>query len=183
MKATEGRLRFLMLQGLNGDAVAHRQLLAELAGHLRGFYARRLGGDSSDAEDLVQETLIAVHTRRESYDPSKPFTAWAFAMARYKMIDHFRRRRMWAAVPIEGIEGLFATDDSEGVTATLDLERLMAGLPAKQREVLRSVKIEGLSVAEAAQRSGLSSANVKVSIHRGIKKLMSRVREARSDAD
>ncbi len=73
MTAPEDRLRSLMMRGLNGDAASHSRLLSELSVLLRGFYSRRFSGDASDAEDLVQETLIAVDTRRESYDPSKPF--------------------------------------------------------------------------------------------------------------
>ena len=72
VKATEDRLRALMMQGLNGDAASHGRTLSELSVLLRGYYSRRFGGDPSDEEALVQETLIAVHTRRESYDPGKP---------------------------------------------------------------------------------------------------------------
>lgn len=68
MKETESRLRALMLRGLEGDAAAHTRLLGELAPLLRAYFARRMGGDHADGEDLVQETLIAIHTRRESYD-------------------------------------------------------------------------------------------------------------------
>lgn len=183
VKATEDRLRALMIRGLDGESAAHRELLTELAVLLRGFYARRLGGESADAEDLVQETLIAVHTRRESYDRTQPLTAWAFAMARYKLIDHFRRSRLRRTLPLDDAAELVGTDDSEDASAGGDLERLLADLPAKQREVIRYVRIEGLSVTEAAERSGLSSANVKVSVHRGLRKLMGRVQEPRRDED
>ena len=183
MKATEDRLRSLMMQGLNGDAASHSRLLSELSVLLRGFYSRRFGGDPSDAEDLVQETLIAVHTRRESYDPSKPFTSWAFSMARYKMIDEFRRRGLRPTSPIDDVEDLFAEDDYEAASAAIDLNRLMAGLPAQQRTAIQHVKIEGLSIEESAERSGLSPSNVKISIHRGLKKLLARVQKGEPDAD
>lgn len=176
MRAIEDRLKALMLRGLDGDVAAHRQLLAELAGVLRRYYARALRGNMSDAEDLVQETLIAVHTRRDSYDPTQPFTPWAFAMARYKRIDLFRRRRIRAAAPLDEIELKFGLDNSEAVEAVFDLDHLMADLPERERTVIRHVKLEGLSVAEAAERTGLSEAYVKVSVHRGLKKLMARVR-------
>jgi RNA polymerase sigma-70 factor (ECF subfamily) len=172
-----------MLQGLNGDAAAHSRLLSELAILLRGFYSRRFGGAPSDAEDLVQETLIAVHNRRESYDPEKPFTSWAFSMARYKMIDEFRRRKVRVNVPIDDIEDLFADDDYEAASAKVDLNRLLADLPAQQRTAILQVKVEGLSVEEAATRSGLSPSNVKISIHRGLKKLIARVQGSDPDAD
>lgn len=183
VKATEDRLRALMLRGLDGDAAAHNRLLSELAILLRGFYSRRLGGDPSDAEDLVQETLIAVHTRRESYDSSKAFTSWAFSMARYKMIDEFRRRRVRMSVPIDDVEDLFAADDIAPASAAIDLERLMSELSPQQRVAIRQVKLEGLSVEEAAKRSGLSPSNVKISIHRGLKKLIDRAKKGGADGD
>ena len=183
VKATEDRLRSLMMQGLNGDAASHSKLLSELSVLLRGYYSRRFGGDPSDAEDLVQETLIAVHTRRESYDPGKPFTSWAFSMARYKMIDEFRRRGLRPTSPIEEVEDLFADDTFEAASAAIDLQQLMSGLPPQQREAIRHVKIEGLSVEDAAARSGLSPSNVKISIHRGLKKLMARVQKSGGHAN
>jgi RNA polymerase sigma-70 factor (ECF subfamily) len=172
-----------MQRGLGGGAAAHRELLMELAVSLRAFYARRVGGDASDVEDLVQETLIAVHVRRESYDPSRPFLTWAFAIARYKLADHFRRRGLRRAAPIEEAEQVLAEDETEAALAAADLERLMRELTVKQREVIRYVKLEGLSVNEAAERSGLSIANVKVSVHRGLSRLKALVRGGKTDAD
>jgi RNA polymerase sigma factor (sigma-70 family) len=178
MKAAEDRLRPLMIQGLDGDAASHTRLLRELSILLRGFYSRRFGGDPADAEDLVQETLIAVHTRRESYDRSKPFTSWAFTMARYKMIDEFRRRGLRPSMPIEDVEELFAQDEIEPASAAIDLDRLLKGLPVQQRVAIQQVKLEGLSIEEAAARSGLSPSNVKISIHRGLKTLLARVKKS-----
>lgn len=183
MTTAEERLRLLMERGLDGDAAAHRQLLSELTIYLRAFYARRLGRDALDLEDLVQETLIGIHSRRESYDPGRPFMTWAFSIARYKMIDHLRKRGLRATEPIEAAHELFAEDDTEWVTARADLDRLMANLPPKQRDAIRYVKIEGLSVAEAAQRSGLSAANVKISVHRGLSRLRSLALGRKTDAD
>lgn len=183
MKAKEARLRALMLQGLDGDAASHARLLTELAELLRGFYMRRLGGHRSDAEDLVQETLIAVHSRRESYDRSQPFTAWVFAIARYKMVDAYRRRKVRGAAPMEEAEELFAPDEFEPLQAALDVERLMGELTPQQRMAIQKVKLDGLSVAEAARDSGLSEANIKVSIHRGLKRLFDLVRRDNANAD
>lgn len=182
MKAAEDRLRSLMIQGLDGDAASHTRLLRELSVLLRRFYSHRFGGDAADAEDLVQETLIAVHSRRESYDRGKPFTAWAFSMARYKMIDEYRRRGLRSFTPIDDAEELFADDAYEPAAAAMDLERLLSGLPDQQRTAIRQVKIEGLSVEEAAARTGLSPSNVKISIHRGLKTLFARVQKDAPDA-
>jgi RNA polymerase sigma factor (sigma-70 family) len=183
MKAAEDRLRSLMIQGLDGDAAAHTRVLHELSTLLRGFYSRRFGGDPADAEDLVQETLIAVHTRRESYDRSKPFTSWAFSMARYKMIDEFRRRGLRLTTPIDDVDELFADDEIEPASAAMDLERLLNGLPDQQRVAIQQVKVQGLTIEESAARTGLSPSNVKISIHRGLKTLLARVQKEARDAN
>ncbi|WP_226576366.1 sigma-70 family RNA polymerase sigma factor [Acuticoccus sediminis] len=175
MRSTESALRGLMIDGLNGDASAHSALLSLLVPILRGFFRRRMRDDESDIEDLVQETLIAVHTRRATYDRDRPFTAWMFAIARYKLIDHFRRAHRLQ--PIDELEEtLPAADEEASVMAQLDVDRLLAELPPKQARMIRATKLEGLSVAEAADAGGIGESDVKVSVHRGLKALMGRVR-------
>ncbi|AHE51970.1 sigma-70 family RNA polymerase sigma factor [Sphingomonas sanxanigenens] len=174
MRADEALLRRLMVDGLDGDAGAHTALLRLLVPLLRGFYRRRVSGADDDIEDLVQETLIAVHTRRATYDRDRTFTAWLFAIARYKMIDHFRRRRR--LLPIEGMEEMLVADDFEAaVLARLDIDDLLAGLPPKQAQMIRATRVEGLSIVEAAEAGGIGQSDVKVSVHRGIKSLIARV--------
>jgi RNA polymerase sigma-70 factor, ECF subfamily len=180
--ATEERLKALMLQTLDGDTGAYRSLLAELATLVRNYFARRIGWDGPDLEDPVQETLMAVHTRRESYSRAEPFTPWLYAMARYKLIDHLRWSRRRLTEPLEAASNVEDQDVFAASMAGADLERLMGGLPAQQRETLRQVKIEGLSVAEAAVRTGQSAASVRVSVHRGLKTLMAHVRGGIVDA-
>ena len=172
-----------MLRGLDGDAGAHRELLGHLATLLRGFYARRMGREAVDLEDLVQETLVAVHTRRMTFRRDQLLTPWVYAMARYKLIDHQRRGRHRVTEPIEAAYDVAEADATEAATAGADLDRLMAALPAKQRDAIRFVKVQGLSVAEAALRSGQSESAIKVGIHRGLKVLMARVRGGTIDAD
>lgn len=158
-----------MLAALDGDAGAYRALLAALAPHLRAYFARRVG--SADAEDLVQETLIAIHTRRASYDRTLPFTAWLHAIARYKMIDHFRRARLRRTLPMEDAGAVLAEESAEPSIARRDVEVLLSRLPERKRALLRRVKIEGLSTAEAARSTGLSESAVKVGVHRALKAL------------
>lgn len=177
MSPVEARLKALMVRGLDGDAEAHRQLLTALALLLRRFYGRRMGTETADLEDLVQETLLAVHTRRSTYDRAQPFTAWAYAIARYKLIDHYRRRRAAPTASLDDVGELFVDGDTHGADAARDLDRLLALLPAKQRQAIRYTRIEGLSVAEAAARTGQSESAVKVGVHRGLKALMSRLRK------
>jgi RNA polymerase sigma factor (sigma-70 family) len=162
-----------MTGSLTGDATAHRDLLRALLPVLRGYFMRRTGG-TSDVEDLVQETLIAVHTKRASYDPARPFGPWLFAVARYKLVDAMRRQR--PHVSLDGLEDLFGDEGFEdSVGAKLDIDGMLATLPPKQAATIRHTRIEGLSTTEAAARSGISEADVKVSVHRGLKALAARL--------
>jgi RNA polymerase sigma-70 factor (ECF subfamily) len=163
-----------MQAGLDGDARAQRDLLSALVPVLRRYYGRRMG-HAADLEDLVQETLIAVHTRRASYDRTRPFGPWLFAVARYKMIDHFRRSH--ADVPLDDMGDLLGDGGFENaVSARLDIDAALTTLSAKQASTIRATKIEGLSIAETAARDHLTEADVKVSVHRGLKALAHRLR-------
>src|SRR6266446_2038234 len=175
IRSLETELRTLMLAGLGGDARSHRALLTGLSSHLRAYFKRRLariGRSEADAEDLVQETLMAIHTRRHTYDRSQPLTPWVYAIARYKFLDYLRRTKAsFKDVPIEDAPEIMAHDDSGSIDSGLDLERLMAGLSSKARQAIQCVKLDGLSVREAAEKCGMSESAIKVSVHRGLKAL------------
>lgn len=177
MRTSEDELRGLMISGLDGNAGDHAALLRLLVPILRGFYRRR-SGDGDDIEDLVQETLIAVHTRRVTYDRDRAFTAWLFAIARYKMIDHFRRNRR--TQPIEGLEDILVAEGFEDASsARIDVNDLLEILPAKQAGMIRATRIDGLSIAEAAEAHGIGESDAKVSVHRGLKTLMAKIQGGR----
>jgi len=175
IRSDELELRGLMLAGLDGDAAAHKALLTRLSANLRAYFKThlaRIGKGPADAEDLVQETLIALHTRRHTYDRSKPLTPWVYAIARYRLVDFLRRTRTsMTDVAIDEADQVPADDDPSSVESGLDLEKLMAQLTPKARQAIQFVKLEGLSVGEAAARSGMSKSAIKVSVHRGLKAL------------
>ena len=175
MQADEQQLRQWMMAGQAGSAQAQADLLRALVPLLHRFYRRRLHGGDAASDDLVQETLIAVHQKRATYDPARPFTGWLFAIARYKMIDHFRRAGRHCA--IEDIEDILAAEGFENASgARMDIAQLLETLPPKQAEAIRATRIEGLSVAEAAERQGIGVSDIKVSVHRGLKALTARIR-------
>jgi RNA polymerase sigma-70 factor, ECF subfamily len=172
----ETHLKALMVAAMNGDVIAYRMLLTALTPHLRAYYARRLQR-SADAEDLVQETLIAIHTKRASFDPSQPFTAWLHAIARYKLIYHFRRSGIRRTLPLEEAESVVVEEDASAAEAARDVEQLLAKLPENKRALIRHVKLDGLSTAETAAKTGLTESAVKVGVHRAIRALAKLIRE------
>lgn len=175
MSSREADLKPLMLASLRGDSTAHRMLLTRLSAHLRAYYKdklSRIGRSASEAEDLMQEALMAVHTRRHTYDPAEPLTPWVYAIARYKLIDHLRHMQGGRTeVPVEEADHIVARDDHTATESAYDLGRLLGALPDKMRCAIQAVKIDGLSVVEAAERHGMSESAVKVNVHRGMKAL------------
>ena len=180
--AREARLRDLMVAAQGGDTEAYAGFLRETASFLRPFFRRRMTQHPDDVEDLVQETLLAVHNKRLTYDPGQSVTTWMYAIARYKLVDLLRTRAGREALhdPIdEDLDELGSEAESAASEARRDLRVLLAQLPDKQRLPIEYVKIEGLSVEETARRTGLSASAVKVGVHRGLKVLAARIRSER----
>ena len=137
MRSDEPELRDLMLAGLDGNAAAHKALLTRLSANLRAYlktHLARMGKGPADAEDLVQETLIALHTHRHTYDRSKPLTPWVYAIARYRLVDFLRRTRTsMTDVAIDEAYQVPADDNPASVESGLDLDRT---LPSFERKPL-----------------------------------------------
>ncbi|MFG0529065.1 sigma-70 family RNA polymerase sigma factor [Pseudomonas sp. yb_2] len=173
LEAREARLKALLLQGLTGDQLAYQDFLGTLALHVRAFLRSRLSRRPAEIEDMVQDVLLAVHNARHTYQPQQPLTAWVQAIARYKLADHLRSvsRRDVRHDVLDDEAQLFAVSEVESAEASRDLTKLLKQLPERQRLPIVHVKLEGLSVEETAQLTGLSSSAVKVGIHRGLKAL------------
>ena len=172
----ETQYREWMIAALSGNKVAYSALLAALTRHLRGYFARRL--DPATTEDAVQETLIAIHTRRATYDPDRPFTAWVHGIARYKLIDEFRKMKHGAQIPLDQAPDLFAHDESEAALARRDVAKLLDRLPEAKRTMMQQVKLDGRSISDVAARNGMSETSVKVTVHRALKFLSDGVGDA-----
>src|SRR5262249_7175311 len=113
--------------------------------------------------------------------PQQPFTPWLYAIARYKLIDHLRRTRASTGnLSIEDAEEIVAHDERTASESSLDVNDLLEQLPPKFRTAIQHVKLEGLSVAEAAARAGISESAVKVNVHRGLKALSALATKGRS---
>ena len=163
-----------MAAALAGDAEAYRELLDDCRALLERYLARvleRMGrSGSGHLDDLVQEALVAMHEKRHTYDPSQPFLPWLFALARYKAIDFGRRQRVRSievGTPEPEDFGVVSADGS----ASIDVARLLETLPPRQRRALELVKLEGLSMEEAATALGSTDGALKVTVHRALAKL------------
>lgn len=178
MEANEERLRGLLVRGLSGDALAYHAFLKALSAHLRAFLRRRLAQLPDDVEDLVQESLLAVHNQRHTYDAGQPLTAWVHAIARYKLVDLLRRRagRDVLTDSLDDRNELFSSADADAAEARRDLGKLLQQLPDRQRLPIVHMKLEGFSVVETARITGMSESAVKVGVHRGLKALAAIIR-------
>jgi len=177
----ERELRGQFVRGLAGDATAYEAFLRHLSAYLRGYFRKRLLGLPDEVEDLVQETLLAVHNQRHTYDPGQPLTAWVYAIAKYKLVDLLRGRAAHERKndPLDDEHEMLAHNDADIAAARHDLAKLLMQLPPRQRQPIIHMKLEGLSVMETAHITGMSESAVKVGVHRGLKALAAMIRTRR----
>src|SRR6202047_1449411 len=143
-----------MRAAMTGDTGGYRQLLVSLARHVRAVarsQCRRLGAPEGEVEDLVQEVLLTIHLKRGTWDQSRPIGPWVAAIARNKLIDFLRRRRH-VTVPIEDLEDSLQAEDPTPELSTRDIDTLLGHLKPQQREIVRSISLNGSSIRETADR-------------------------------
>ena len=157
----------LMQAGQNGHGGAYRRLLEETSEWLTRYFQRRL--PSGDVDDAVQETLLAIHRRRHTYDPQYPFRPWLAAIAKNKWIDQLRRL---ARRPIDELsEDIPVGDHEASVISASVLASLLEGRRPAQAQAILLVKVQGYSIEDASGQIGLSPSAVKMNIHRGLARL------------
>ena len=175
MIADEATMARMMAASQRGDRQVYRALLGEIQLWLERYYRSRVA--PAQLDDLVQEVLMAVHAKRATWDPTRAFYPWLAAIARYRWVDHLRKIYRTAEDEL-GEHDAPQDSEEEALMARMSLERLFIHLPDKQAEVIELVKIEGLSISEAAAQTGQSESLVKVNIHRGLKRLSALVEKA-----
>ena len=163
-----------------GDEIAYRRLLEALAPLLRqvvrhGF--TRSGFGNCDVEDVVQETLLAIHLKRQTWDEGESITPWVTAIARHKLIDSLRRRGRHVEMPIDDLIDVLPAESETERLSSRDAERLLSVLSGRQRDVVHAVSIEGMSTREAAARLRISEGAVRVALHRGLSTLSAAYRD------
>ena len=163
----EAELSGLLRAAIAGDERAYADFLHRIAALVRGFVRRKVVQGGVDPEDVVQETLLAIHVKRHTWRSDAPVLPWVYAIARFKLIDAFRRRGRRIEVEIDEIAETFAEPETETVSER-DINRALEGLPPTQRSVVSSISVDGHSIGETAAKLGVSETAVRVSLHRGL---------------
>jgi RNA polymerase sigma-70 factor (ECF subfamily) len=163
----------LMRAAIRGDGASYRCLLEELAPVLRGMIGRgfaRYGLAPHDVEDVLQETLLAVHLKRHTWDERQRLLPWVRAIAQNKLVDNLRRRGRHAYVPIDDISDALCGPEPVHMNGA-DAERVIASLKGRQRDIVVAISLEGASARQVAQRLGMTEGAVRVALHRALQSL------------
>jgi RNA polymerase sigma factor (sigma-70 family) len=131
---------------------------------------RSVGAPEGEVEDIVQEVLLTIHLKRGTWDQSRPIGPWVAAIARNKLIDVLRRKRH-ITVPIEDFADSLPAEDLTPELSTRDIDTLLGQLKPQQREIVRSISIDGGSIHETAGRLQMTEGAVRVALHRALKAL------------
>jgi RNA polymerase sigma-70 factor, ECF subfamily len=177
-KSRENQWALLLAAANAGDTGAYRQFLLQLTPVLRAFARKCLAGaglTDTDAEDIVQETLLAIHLKRQSWDSAVPASPWIWAIARHKLIDNLRRRGGRVHPPVEDYTEMLTSKEEEPDRLIAGVDRHLETLSPGQRSVLRAIAIDGASIGEAAGRLSISPGAVRVALHRGLKALAAKL--------
>jgi RNA polymerase sigma-70 factor (ECF subfamily) len=163
-----------MRSAVAGDTQAYHRFLHAVTPHLRVMARRRceqFNAPLSEAEDVVQEVLLAIHLKRATWDPTRPIGPWLSIIVRNKLIDVMRRRGRRISVPIEDVIDVLEAEQSANVTDRMDAEQMLTRLKDPQRDIVRSISLEGASIRDTASRLKMTEVAVRVALHRALKSL------------
>ena len=173
-----------MRAAIGGDAHAYHRFLTSVAPHLRAMARRRcdqLGAPVSEAEDVVQEVLLAIHLKRGTWDSSRPIGPWLSTIVRNKLIDSLRRRGRHMSVPIDDVIDFLEVEEHTDALDRFDVDRMLELLKDPQKTIVRSISVEGSSVRETADRLKMTEGAVRVALHRALKMLAALYRSETSE--
>jgi RNA polymerase sigma-70 factor (ECF subfamily) len=162
----ENELARLMRAALAGDGKSYDSFLRAVAGLVRSF-ARRKVQTGIDAEDIVQETLLAIHVKRHTWRHDAPVTPWVYAIARHKLVDAYRRRRRGVEIEVGAIPETAVQPERESISDH-EIGGVLDALAPGQRSAVAAICVDGHSIGEAARHLGMSEGAVRVALHRGL---------------
>jgi RNA polymerase sigma-70 factor (ECF subfamily) len=162
-----------MRAAMAGDAGAYRRFLAAVAPHIRAVARSccRQFGAESEIEDVVQEVLLTIHLKRGTWDQSRPIGPWVAAITRNKVIDVLRRRGRRISVPIDDVIDSLQAEETAPALPARDVDALLGQLKDPQRDIVRSISLDGASIRDTAGRLKMSEGAVRVALHRALKTL------------
>ena len=163
----EAELARLMRAAISGDERAYGDFLQEAACLVRHLARRKIVHGGIDPEDIVQETLLAIHLKRHTWRQDGPIMPWLYAIARYKLIDAFRHRGRRVEIEIGEIAETFAEPVSE-TASNREIGDALGALAPGQRSVVTAISVDGRSIGETAKWLGMSETAVRVAFHRGL---------------
>ncbi|WP_245999290.1 sigma-70 family RNA polymerase sigma factor [Paracoccus methylarcula] len=162
----------MMRSALRGDAETYQRLLTEMAPVLRGIVRARASGMDLDwCEDVVQDSLMAIHLKRGTWDPTQPLRPWVYAIARHKLVDAFRRKGRAVHVPVDEFIDQFEAEPGADPLENRDAEILIDRLPERDAALLRCLALEERGNEECGRRLGLAPGALRVALHRALKRL------------
>jgi RNA polymerase sigma-70 factor (ECF subfamily) len=155
-----------------GDRRAYAAFLTSVTPLVRGIARSRGTGLGPEAcEDIVQETLLAIHQKRHTWREELPVRPWLYAIVRYKVVDAFRALGRRVHLQIEDFADVIPAEPEPDPTERTDAERVIARLDERSARIVRAIGFDGASIAEVADAHGMSETAVRVALHRGLKKL------------
>lgn len=182
--AREEQWAIWMRAAMEGDTEAYHRFLSAVTPHLRAMARRRcdqFGAPASEAEDVVQEVLLAIHLKRGTWDRSRAIGPWISTIVRNKLIDSLRRRGRHVTVPIDDVIATLEAEEQANSLDRLDVDHILGQLKDPQRTIVRSISVEGTSVRETADRLRMSEGAVRVALHRALKALAALYRSELSE--
>jgi RNA polymerase sigma-70 factor (ECF subfamily) len=175
LKTQNLSLEDLMITAQTGDKKAYRQVFEQITPIIRSFIAKRIN-KPEDIDEITQEILISVHKASQTYDPSRPFKAWLYAIIKFRLSDYLRSVYRKAEKGLDSFDEkefeISSHDNSENAFDNKEmLEKMLTKLTKKQQDIIRMTKIDGFSMKETAEKMKMSESAVKVSVHRALDKL------------
>ncbi len=158
----------LLRSAIAGDERDYAAFLERTAALVRGFARRRTAEGGVDSEDIVQETLLAIHLKRHTWIDDAPVLPWVYAIARFKMIDAYRRRGRRIEIDLDDVSETWRRPAGAGCRQRRDVGRRSMPLAPGQRGVVAAITVEGQSIGETARRLGMTETAVRVALHRGL---------------